>query len=55
MTERERFIKDLRELADRDLPGLIELPQNNVGLPDGSFIPKSFLNYLADALESKIS
>lgn len=51
MTELERFIRDLRELAGRKLPVLIVLPPNNVGLPEGSFIPEALLNYIADALE----
>lgn len=52
MTELELFIKDLRELADRNLPTLIVLPPNNVGLPEGAFMPTALLNYIADALES---
>lgn len=54
MTELERFIKDLRELAERELPTVIILPENNVGLPVGSFVPKSLLNYIADALDGKL-
>lgn len=55
MSEVDRFIKDLRELADRDLPTIIVLPENTVGLPVGNFIPKALLNYIADALDHKSS
>lgn len=54
MTEVERFVKDLRKLADRDMPILIVLPPNTVGLPEGAFVPKFLLNYIADSLDGKI-
>lgn len=54
MTELERFIKDLRELADRDLPTVIILPPSSVGLPEGSYVPKALFNYIADALDGKL-
>lgn len=55
MTELKRFIRDLRELANRDLPLVITLPHNAFGLPEGSYIPKALLNYIADSLDGKLN
>lgn len=55
MTELKKFIEDLKELANRDLPYIVKLPPNDVGLPEGDFIPKALLNYIAFALERNLS
>lgn len=55
MTELQKFIVKVRELA-ADAPSiLVTMPRNSVGLPEGSFCPQSLLNYIADCLEADIN
>lgn len=54
MTEREKFIKHLRELAAKSPRIMMLMPRNSVGLPEGLFDPKSLLDYLADCLDGKV-
>lgn len=53
MIETDAIIVSLRAVADLGGPAILELPRQPVGLPEGSFVLDSFMNYTADCLIGK--